>query len=189
MKKSIKIIMFLWFAFALLPCRQLLALTLTPLEVEQMNLMAEYFDHRPEGTDLRELEAAIKSENPAVRGVAAVVLFKYYGNRFKGLLLRSYTLNQEVDAFKREKPVLVKLQAINKLIDSLSRSVNLLKDERLQRLFLFFHLRHKNVWMVGASAERLSMAVFYRISTFDELLGAKYEAIRLAALADRKQIK
>lgn len=187
MKKSIKTIFLLQFAFTVFFNFGVYALTLQPDQVVMMNNMARYFDTRPEGPALRELQTAIKSDNPALRGVAAIVLYKHYGKRFQALLLRNFTLNPELDQFRQEKVVMVKLNDVNKLIDSFSTAVNQLEGERLQRLFLFFHMRHKNVWLLSESAERLSLAVFYRIGTFDGILGGKLDPIRLAALADKKK--
>lgn len=187
MKKSIKTVLILQFVFTLFFAISAYALALQPDQVLLMNSMARYFDARPEGPALRELQAAIKSENPALRGLAAIVLYKHFGKRFQALLLRNFTLNLEIDQFKQEKSVLVKLNDVNKLLDSFSSAVNQLKDERVQRLFLFFHLRQKNVWLLSQSAERLSLAVFYRIGTFDGILGEKLDPIRLAALADKKK--
>lgn len=150
-----------------------------------MNGICVYLDRKPEGPALRPIEAAMKSSNPALRGLAALILFRHYGENFRAQLLRNFTLNQAIDRFVTEKRVLVKIENIERLLAGYQDLLEKFRDERTRRLFLFYHFRHKQVYMLGAADEKLSLAAFYRIGLFEQILGARHDAIALAAMADR----
>jgi hypothetical protein len=184
MKKSINILLLVLFFSAV--ANTGMALSLSAIEMLTMNNISRYLDLKPEGQSLRDLEHALQSENPALKGLASIILYKHHGRRFKALLLRNFTLNREIDAYAQDRPVMVRLGNLDRLLASFSEALKPIRDERLQRLFLFFHLRQKNVWMQGDTGERLSLAVFYRIGTFEMILGERFDPIRLAAAADKK---
>jgi len=161
------------------------ALTLSEREVRLMNGICGYLDHKPEGPALRPIEIAMKSSNPALRGLAALILFRHYGDTFRAQLLRNFTLNQSVERFAVEKKTLVKIENIERLLANYQVMLEKFKDERARQLFLFYHFRQKQVYMLGASDERLSLAAFYRVGIFEQILGTRYNAIALASAADR----
>ncbi len=161
------------------------AVTLSESEVQMMNRISAYLDTRPEGPALRLIETAMKSRNPALRGMTALILFRHYGKDFRSLLLRNFTLNQAVDPFAAEKKVLVKIENVERLLGGYQTMLAKFRDERLRQLFLFYHFRQKQVYMLGASDEKLSLAAFYRIGLFEQTLGFRHDVIALAAAADR----
>lgn len=163
------------------------ALALTPIEIKLMNDISRFIDAKPEGQALRFFEHAIKSDSVALKGLASLILVKHYGRRFQALFLRNFTLNQANDNFAQDRKVLVKLANINRLLTGFDTSLLQLNDERVRRLFLFFHFRHKNVWMLGETGEELSLAVFYRISIFNSFFDEKVDVTRLAMQADVKK--
>jgi len=124
---------------------------------------------------------AMQSENPALRGLAALILFRHYGESFRGQLLRNFTLNPAVDRFVAEKKVLVKIENVDRLLAGYSGLLARFKDERARRLFLFYHFREKQVYMLGESGEKLSLAAFYRIGLFEQSIGRRHDVIALAA--------
>jgi hypothetical protein len=161
------------------------ALTLSEGEVRLLNSISRFIDQKPEGTALRLIESAMRSPNPSLPGLAALVLFKHYGENFRGQLLRHFTLNPEKDRFEAEKKVLVKIENIHRLLANFEGILKLLKDERVRQLFLFYHFRHKQLYMLGESGEQLSMALFYRTGLFEAILGHEHDAMALAAMADQ----
>jgi len=163
----------------------IMALALSEHEVRMINGLCSFLDNKPEGAALRSIETAMKSENPALRGLAALILFRHYGESFRGQLLRNFTLNPAVDRFVAEKKVLVKIENVDRLLAGYSGLLARFKDERARRLFLFYHFREKQVYMLGESGEKLSLAAFYRIGLFEQSIGGRHDVIALAALADR----
>ncbi len=163
------------------------AIELSEIETRLMNDISRYIDVKPEGQALKFFEHAIRSNSVALRGLAAIIMNRHYGQRFQGLLLRSFTLNTENDGFAREKKILVRLENTARLLKSFTPSLDKLDDERVRQLFLFFHFRHKNVWLLGKTGEELSLASFYRISVFSRFFGDKIDVMKLAALADIKK--
>jgi len=161
------------------------AVTLSEPEVRMMNRISAYLDIKPEGQSLRQVETAMKSRNPVLRGMAALILFRHYGESFRGQLLRNFTLNQAVNHFAAEKKVLVKIENVERLLGGYHDLLTRFTDERARQLFLFYHFREKQVYMLGASDEKLSLAAFYRIGLFEQALGFRHDVIALAALADR----
>ena len=162
------------------------AITLSEIETRLMNDISRYIDVKPEGQALSFFEHAIRSKSVALKGLASIIMARHYGRRFQAQFLRNFTLNPELDEYPQEKMVLVKLENVEKLLAAFRLSLEKLNDERVRRLFLFFHFRHKNVWLLGQAGEELSLAAFYRISVFNELLGATVDPIKLAAQADRR---
>jgi len=187
MKNSIKIrfAAILLVAMLLICSSQVFSITLSEREVRLMNGICGYLDSKPEGQDLRPIEAAMKSSNPALRGLAALILFRHYGDTFRSQLLRNFTLNQSVERFAADKKTLVKIENIERLLAGYQTLLEKIKDERARQLFLFYHFRHKQVYMLGASDEKLSLAAFYRVGLFEQILGERYDAIALASAADR----
>ncbi|MBU1108567.1 MAG: hypothetical protein KKB51_17965 [Candidatus Riflebacteria bacterium] len=161
------------------------ALTLNEGELRLLNGISRFIDQKPEGSALRLIESAMKSQNPCLRGLAAIILFKHYGESFCGQLLRNFTLNQEKESFEAENKVLVKIENVQRLLTNFDELLKRLKDERVRQLFLFYHFRHKQVYMLGAAGEQLSMAVFYRVGLFEAIIGHEHDAIGLAEMADQ----
>lgn len=185
MKKLIKLVLptlLLAFYFSACPVA---AVSLSDSEVRLMNGLAAFIDRKPEGQALRLIESAMKSQNPALRGMAAIILFKHYGENFRARLLRNFTLNSAKDSFVTEKAVFVRIENISPLLATYDKFLKNFNDERTRQLFLFYHFRHKQVYMLGESGEHLSMAAFYRIGLFEKVLGRQHDAIALAATADR----
>lgn len=162
------------------------SISLTGNDVKLLEKLKPYLDVKPEGAAIRELETALKNENPAVRGLVSLILYKNFGRRFRNLVLRNFTVNQEVERFEQSEIKLVRLEDVNKLLAAVLKNSSHFSDERLQKLFLFYHLRQKNVWLRSKNGEDLSMAIFYRIAVFDQLLTSKFDPIKLAAMADKK---
>lgn len=187
MKKSTKAFLVIVVLFFLLAPLCGHALSLTSNEIKQLNDVSRFIDQKPEGQVLRIFERAIKSDSVALKGLASIILVKHYGKRFQGLFLRHFTLNPANDSFLQDKKVLIKLQHINKLLAEFNDSLKQFKDNRVRQLFLFYHFRHKNVWMLGQAGEELSLAGFYRISVFESIFDAKIDVIRLATVADLKR--
>ncbi len=186
MKRSIKLLLVaLMLTYGLMAALRVDALTLSQGEVKLMNGISVFIDHRPEGQSLRLIESAMKSSNPALRGMAALILFRHYGDSFRAQLLRNFTLNRNNDRFATEKKVLVKIENINRLLANFDELLQRFRDERARQLFLFYHFRHKQVFMLGASDEKLSLAVFYRIGLFEQVFAGKLDVLALAVQADR----
>ena len=112
----------------------IMALALSEHEVRMINGLCSFLDNKPEGAALRSIETAMKSENPALRGLAALILFRHYGESFRGQLLRNFTLNPAVDRFVAEKKVLVKIENVDRLLAGYSGLLARFKDERARRL-------------------------------------------------------
>lgn len=161
------------------------ALTMSEGEVRLLNGISHFIEQKPEGSALRLIESAMRSPNPSLRGLAAIILFKHYGGNFRAQLLRNFTLNPEKDSFAAEKKVLVKIDNINRLLANYDGLLKSLTDERARQLFLFYHFRHKQVYLLGNAGEKLSLAVFYRVGLFEAVLGQEHDAIELAMAADQ----
>ncbi len=183
MKKLIEKVLVIFLVLLLFPA-VLPAVSLTEVETRLMNDISQYIDIKPEGQALRFFEHAIKSDSAPLKGLAAIILDKHYQRRFHGLFLRNFTLNPAVEPFERDKKVLVKLENTNRLLAAYEGSLKGLRDERVRQLFLFYHFRHKNVWLLGTGGEELSLASFYRITVFNRILGESIDSIGLAARAD-----
>ncbi len=163
----------------------LAAASLSPGEVIMVNSLSRFIDVKPEGQGLLQLQAAMRLQNPVVSGLASAVLFKHYGRKFQKAFLRSFTLNQSVFAFERSDPTVIRLADVNKLLANYDQLLTVIRDERVHKLFMFYHFRFKNVWLVGDFKEKLSLAAFYRISFFEQAFPGKFDSIRLAAQCDR----
>jgi len=184
MKKLIRC----WFLVLLMLCPALLsAITLSEIETRLMNDISRYIDRKPEGQALSFFEHAIRSKSVALKGLASIIMTKHYKKPFQPQLLRNFALIPENDAFAQENKVMVRLENVNKLLTAFQPSLEKLHDERVRQLFLFYHFRHKNVWLLGRAGEELSLAAFYRISVFNEFLGDSIDPIKLAAITDRKK--
>lgn len=184
MKKLTKLLLPLLLLACLFSAERAEAISLTDNEVKLINGIAAFIDRKPEGQSLRLIESAMRSQNVALRGMAALILFKHYGESFSAQLLRNFTLNPANDRFVAEKPVLVKMENLNRLLATYAELMKSLKDERTRQLFLFYHFRHKQVSILGSAGEQLSMAAFYRIGLFERVLGQTHDAIALATNAD-----
>ncbi|MEW6713402.1 MAG: hypothetical protein AB1403_26510, partial [Candidatus Riflebacteria bacterium] len=154
-------------------------------EVLFLNSLARFLDVKPEGKALKPLENALRSKNPCVKGVGALILYRHYGRQFKRIFETSFTLNRDIDKFEQEPRKLIKLQSVNLILADLENALGRLKDDRLRRLFLFFHFRQIDLWLLGGSSEKLSMASFYRISSLDSVFGPSVDVIRIAGRCDR----
>ncbi len=187
MKNLIKTGLVLAAVFLLLLPSRLPAVALSEIETRLMNDISRYIDVKPEGQALSFFEHAIRSKSVALKGLASIIMARHYGRRFQAQFLRNFTLNPELDDFAREKMVLVKIENVEKLLATFRPSLEKLNDDRVRQLFLFYHLRHKNVWLLGRAGEELSLAAFYRISVFNQFLGENIDPIRLAAQADRRK--
>lgn len=187
MKKSIDKLFVVIFSVVVLVLgsTSLAAFSLSENEVKLLNLISPCYDKKPEGQSLRPVEMAMKSRNPVLQGMAALILFRHYGKDFRARFLRSFTLNSAVEKFAVSKKVLVKIENVDRLLASYAGLLERLSDERTRQLFLFYYFRHKQVYLLGAANEQLSLAAFYRVSLFEQVLGKRYDAVSLAAAADR----
>lgn len=188
MKNLIRQLILLISTGILLSCTPAFAISLSREEVVLMNELRAFLDQKPEGNSIRVLQQSLKHENPAVRGLVSLILFKNFGRKFRNLVLRNFTCNIEVDQFEQAERKLIRLEHVNKLLEAIQSNSGGFSDERLQKIFLFFHLRQKNVWLRGSSGEILSLAVFYRIAVFDQILESRHDPIRLSVMADSKKI-
>lgn len=182
MKKLIKLVLFLLCVFA--PVQNAFAVTLTPTEVLYLNSIGRFIDTKPEGSSIKQLERALKSSNLCVKGIGSLILYKHYGRAFRRVFLTSFTLNQEIGKFARKDRKYIKLENVNKILEAFAESLSRLKDERIRRLFLFFHFRSIDLWLVGKSGEKLSMAVFYRISSLESVFGPGVDVTKLLTKSD-----
>lgn len=160
------------------------ALSLDAKEVLFLNSIGRFLDAKPEGQAMKQLEQALRSKNPFVKGVGALILYRHFGRQFKRVFKTSFTTNPRVDEFIKEERKFVRLGNVNKILEDLEPALTRLKDDRLRRLFLFFHFRHIDLWLIGQSGEKLSLAVFYRISSLDSVFGPGVDVIRLSASMD-----
>lgn len=188
MKNLIRQLIFFIFTGILLSCTPAFSISLSGEEVVLMNELKVYLDQRPEGNSIRLLQQSLKHKNPAVKGLVSLILYKHFGRKFRNLVLRNFTCNLEVDKFEQAERKLIRLEHVNKLLEAIQSNSKSFLDERLQKIFLFFHLRQKNVWLRGTSGEILSLAVFYRIAVFDHVFDSRHDPIRLSVLADSKKI-
>lgn len=186
MKNLIKTGVLLVLLLLLFPA-DLRAITLNEIETRLMNDISRYIDLKPTGQALSFFEHAIRSKSVALKGLASIIMTRHYNKRFQPQFLRNFTLNPANDDFLQEKKVLVKLENANRLLAGFEGSLSKINDERVRQLFLFFHFRHKNVWLLGRSGEELSLASFYRISTFSIFFKENVDPIKLAAMADLKK--
>ncbi|HAE41134.1 MAG TPA: hypothetical protein DCG57_21240 [Candidatus Riflebacteria bacterium] len=184
MKQLIKLVLPLLLLACIFFSARVEAISLTDKEVKLINSIAVFIDRKPEGRALRLIESAMRSSNVALRGMAALVLFKHYGESFRGQLLRNFTLNPANDSFAVEKTVLVKMENIDRLLATYAELMKSFKDERTRQLFLFYHFRHKQVFMLGSAGEQLSLAAFYRISLLENVLGASHDVTDVLIKAD-----
>jgi len=187
MKNLIKWLVPLVFTGILLSCAPAFSLALNREEVALMNELKVYFDQKPEGNTIRVLQQSLKHANPAVRGLVSLIFYKHFGRRFRNLVLRNFTCNREIDDFEQAEKIMIRLEHAGKLLEAILKKSDSFSDDRLQKIFLFYHLRQKNVWLRGRDGEALSLAVFYRIAVFEQLLDSKHDSIRLSAMADLKK--
>lgn len=165
---------------------EIFALGLEAKDVLLINSISRFIDLKPEGKAIKSLEMALKSENPCVKGLGALILYKHFGRQFSRVFLTSFTLNTKVDNFDRQERKLMMMEGVNQVLADLETSLVRIFDDRVRRIFLFYHFRHIDLWLVGQSGEKLSLAVFYRISSLDSVFGPAIDAIKLAAKADGK---
>ena len=184
MKSLIKRVL-LCFVVLFVAAQPLTAVSLSPGEVIMVNSLARFIDVEPEGQGLLQLQAAMRLKNPVVSGLASAVLFKHFGRKFQKAFLRSFTLNQSVSDYESSDPTVVRLADVNKLLAGYDQPLTVIRDERVHKLFMFYHFRFKNVWLIGDFKEKLSLAAFYRISFFEQTFPRKFDSIRLAAQCDR----
>lgn len=182
MKISIKIIVCLFVSFFLV--QPLYALSLEPHELLLVNSLSRFIDIKPEGKALRSLEKALKSENPCVKGLGAIILYRHFGRQFKRFFRTAFTLNHDIDNFIKQERKLIKLESVNKILEALEGPLNKIKDDRVRKLFLFFHFRNIDLWLLGKSGEKLSMSEFYRINSLGAIFGRDLDVIRLAGSCD-----
>ncbi|MDD3149111.1 MAG: hypothetical protein PHD82_17615 [Candidatus Riflebacteria bacterium] len=187
MKKLINRVFLLAVALLLFFQADLRAIELSEIETRLMNDISRYIDVKPAGQALSFFEHAIRSKSVALKGLASIIMARHYSKQFRQQVLRNFTLNRANDDFIQEKKVLVRLENANKLLAGFEGAINKLEDERVRQLFLFFHFRHKNVWMLGRNGEELSLASFYRISTFSRFFNENIDPIKLGAMADLKK--
>lgn len=153
-------------------------------DVMLINSIARFIDMPPEGLGLTRLEQSLENTSPVIRGLAAIILFKHHKNTYIQPFLKAFTLNERLDDYHREGRTLIRLELLNKVMQPLEGLLLEISDERVRRLLLFYHFRHKNLWLVGGSGEKLSLALFYRISTFASILGQDIDVTALTAQAD-----
>lgn len=182
MKNSIKTVLLFGLLF-LLPS-PVSALGLDAKEVLLLNSISRFLEIKPEGQAMKPLEQTLRSKNPCVKGVGALILYRHYGRQFKRVFQNAFTLNQNIDAFEVSERKFVKLENVKKILTGIEPSLTKLKDDRLRRLFMFFHFRHLDLWLIGKSGEKLSMAVFYRIAALESVFGPGVNVIRLASETD-----
>ncbi len=182
MKNLIKLFILMFMLSSLSP---VFSLTLESHEVLFLNSLARFLDVKPEGKALKPLENALRSKNPCVKGVGALILYRHYGRQFKRIFETSFTLNRDIDKFEQEPRKLIKLASVNLILADLENALGRLKDDRIRRIFLFFHFRNIDLWLLGGASEKLSMASFYRISSFDSLFGSSVDVIKIADRCDR----
>ncbi len=170
--------------FALIsPC--LFSLTLEADELHYLNSISRFIDVKPEGDAVKRLQKSLESDNPCIKGVGALILFKHFGRPFKRVFKNSFTLNQNIDKFKTEERKFILLANVNRVLEQFSGPLSRITDQRVRRIFMFFHFRSIDLWLLGASGEKLSMAVFYRISALDSVFGPRVDSIALAASTDK----
>ncbi len=185
MKNLIKILMcFLLLNFSV---GKTYALSLVEKEVLFLNSISRFLDSKPEGQPMKLLEKALVSKNPLVKGLGSLILYRHFGRQFKRIFQTSFTLNSKIDAYRREERKFIKLENVNKILENLEPALTRLNDDRLRRLFLFFHFRHIDLWLVGRSGEQLSLAIFYRISSLDSVFGPGVDVRQLADLIDSRE--
>jgi hypothetical protein len=183
MKNLFKIVVCLAVFVLSSPC--LFSLTLEADELLYLNSISRFIDNKPEGTAVKRLQKSLKSDNPCVKGVGALILFKHFGRPFKRVFKNSFTLNQDIDEFTTEERKFIRLANVNYILEQFSEPLGRITDERVRRIFMFFHFRSIDLWLLGASGEKLSMAVFYRISALAAAFGPKVDSIALAASTDK----
>lgn len=162
-------------------------MSLVEKEVLFLNSIGRFLDAKPEGQSMKMLEKALLSKNPLLKGVGSLILYRHFGRQFKRVFQTSFTLNGKVDAYQREERKFVRLENVNKILESLEPALARLDDDRLRRLFLFFHFRHIDLCLIGRSGEQLSLAVFYRISSLDSVFGPGVDVMRLTDLIDSRE--
>lgn len=182
MKKLIRVVV--CFFMILFCSASASAISLNSEELRFVNRISRFLDVKPEGASLKMLEKALKSESPFVKGLGAVILYKHYGRSFKRVFHTAFTLNRNIDEFEREDRKFIRLENVNKILENFNQSLGNITDERARRLFLFFHFRHIDLWLVGQSGEKLSMPIFYRISSLESVFGPGVDVIRLSAELD-----
>jgi hypothetical protein len=163
----------------------LYALNLSKHELGILNRVSPYLDEKPQPKVTEILELFLNHENPAVRGLVSIILFKHFGKGYRAAFLDSFTLNAKIHKFKQKKHTLVKLKHIQVVLESLKEPLTKIEDERVRKMFLFFHFRHINLWLEGAAKEKVSMPVFYRISALKAILLDQQNIIELARQADK----
>jgi hypothetical protein len=184
MKNSIKV----WALFLLLFSISVSAvsgLTLNPEEVLYLNSISRFFDNKPEGEAIKRLEKSLNSSNPCVKGVGALILYKHFKNPFKNVFYTCFTLNSKIDDFDAEDKKFIRLSNVKRILDQFSDPLSRIKDNRVRRIFMFFHFRHIHLWLVGKSEEKLSLAEFYRISAIDSVFGPGVDVIKLVDGMDK----
>ncbi|GAB4268324.1 MAG: hypothetical protein Kow0029_03610 [Candidatus Rifleibacteriota bacterium] len=161
------------------------AIALEAKEVLFVNSISRFFDTKPEGTSLKQLEEALRSENPCIKGIGAAILYKHFGKPFRRVFFSAFTLKPDIGNYQIEKRKFVKIENVDKILEGFAPALSRLKDERARRIFLFFHFRQIDLWLIGQSGEKLSLAVFYRISALDSLFGPAVDVVKLANQADQ----
>jgi hypothetical protein len=155
-------------------------------EILTINSLSRYIDSKPQSLGLKYLKSALKSNNSSIRGLAALIYFKYSGKGSYGLLKRNFTLNTEVSGYSKNKRSLVSLNKYDELKQLIEKDIIRIKDERVKAVARFFIFKTKNISLVGHSGEKLSLAKFHRIAALAKVLGQNFACIELANKLDKK---
>lgn len=135
------------------------------------NRLLSFVKSKPVSKNFVFCQLALKSKTELIRGIAALVLFKHYGKSYNSFIDEHFTLNKKKIKFDRAKRHLIKMNHLDEILNSETKSFNNFYDYRLKPFALFFYFRQKNTWVVGAHGEKLSLAKFYRTSIFRRVLG------------------
>lgn len=155
-------------------------------DIRLMNELSAFIDEEaPQGRSLRTCEEALKNNSAPVKGLAAIILYKHYGDRYKKPFEESFSLNHTKYGFEQGKKIMISINNVSRLLDPLDKPLQQFNDPRVRSLFLFYHFRHKNVIMLGNFKEELSLADFYRISIFNSFFPSQIDASQLAASIDK----
>ena len=155
-------------------------------EILTINSLSRYIDSKPQSLGLKYLKSALKSNNASIRGLAALIYFKYSGKGSYGLLKRNFTLNHEVSGFLKDKRSLISIKKYGALKKVIERDIRRIKDERVKAVVRFFIFKSKNISLIGNSGEKLSLAKFHRIAALAKILGRNSACIKLANKLDKK---
>lgn len=163
------------------------AVSLSSEELKLVNDMSVYLDIKPSGKALETCKKATKSENMVLRGLGGIILYRHYKGIYEQLCIKNISMNQKKNSFEQDKKVMVKIENLKRLIESFSSLIKQLEDERVQKLFMFYYFRNKNVVIIDKYKQELNLARFYRLAFLSSIFNSKNEntAERLVMLADK----